>query len=304
MKKVILFSMISCFVNSGSLAISFPVLKLNTSTRADALGSSYAALGNEIDGIYYNPSTIKEIKTNEIFTSYSSKLEGISYAYLSYGFLIDKQNPLGISLGILDGGNIEINYFDGSSVNKNAQRDYLISVCYGLALARDLNTGINLKFLYSVLAEEYKATVLLVDLGMKYYMFENIILAVSTLNLGFPAKYLNETDSVPVTFLIGIAYPINLFTSKASPSDVINLSTDTEIILTERTKVNVGVEYIYQNLISIRAGYRFNKDTGSITAGTGVKYHFEGIGTVGLDYAYIYGNDWFDTHKVSLIFKF
>jgi hypothetical protein len=294
-----IFIFLVLIISSLKAGISVPTLKLMASVRGDGMGSSCSALCNEIDGVYYNPATIKELKYNEIFTTYINKGEGIYCTYLSYGLPLDKNNSLGVSVGMFDGGNIEVNYFDGSSVIKNAQREYAIGLYYGREILRDLNAGVGLKFLYSTLAEDYRAYIVAFDFGIKYFMFEDIIIAISFMNVGPSVKYIDEFDTLPMGFNLGVSYPL-----KFSKEDVVNLATNCELNLTDNIKINTGIEYVYNNFISVRAGYKFNQYVGNITTGIGVRYQIENFGAVGLDYAYIYGSGWFDTHRVSLIFKF
>lgn len=299
MKKPVIILFMVFIAANAQAGLSALTLNLISSVRGDALGGSCSALMNEIDGIYCNPASIKILERNEIITSYMARIEGMYCANLCYGAPIDKDSSFGLSLALFDAGSMEVNYFDGSSTIKKAQTEYLFGIYYARKITKDMDAGIGCKILYSTLAEDYKAYAFAFDAGIKYFMFEDIIIAASILNIGPAIKYINEGDALPLTGYIGAAYPV-----KFSKTDVLNISADAQINLTDKTKVSAGVEYIYDNLISVRAGYRFGQDIGSITAGVGARYNIENAGVIGFDYAYIYGNEWFDTHKVSIVFKF
>ena len=301
MKKPVIIStvILMCLFLNAKTAACAPALKLITSVRGDGMGGSCSALNNEIDGIYYNPASIIELKSNEIITSYMARVEGVYYANICYGSPLDKDSSIGLTFGLFDAGTMEVNYFDGSSTTKNAQKEYIAGAYYAIKISKELDIGIGAKFLYSVLADDYKAYIFAFDIGVKYFMFEDITIAASVLNVGPAVKYIDDADALPLTGYVGAAYPFKL-----SKTDILNISTDCEISISDKMKVNTGIEYVYNNMISVRAGYRFGQDIGSITAGIGARYSVENIGIIGFDYAYIYGSDWFDTHKVSLIFKF
>ncbi|NVM57505.1 MAG: hypothetical protein HWN51_05240, partial [Desulfobacterales bacterium] len=50
-------------------------------------------------------------------------------------------------------------------------------------------------------------------------------------------------------------------------------------------RIHIGTEYTLANILSIRAGYRPNLDTGALTAGFGLSPHAFGINLM-FDYAY------------------
>ena len=52
-------------------------------------------------------------------------------------------------------------------------------------------------------------------------------------------------------------------------------------------RVNFGAEYMFNNLISLRGGYRANYDEESFTFGAGLNYDSGGSFSGQIDYAYV-----------------
>ncbi len=51
-------------------------------------------------------------------------------------------------------------------------------------------------------------------------------------------------------------------------------------------KYNIGVEYVYRDMFSLRSGHRFNYDVDGLTAGGGICVPFGEESELRVDYAY------------------
>ena len=59
------------WASSGSAGISaFDFLEISPIARATAMGGAYAALGNDIGSIYYNPAGLADILTTQVDVTY------------------------------------------------------------------------------------------------------------------------------------------------------------------------------------------------------------------------------------------
>lgn len=100
-----------------------------------------------------------------------------------------------------------------------------------------------------------------------------------------PASLTTDTFSLPLIFRFGIAMrPINTrYNRLATTIDLSHPSNNTE-------SINAGAEYIFRDLISLRAGYHslLEKDfeaTGGLTFGLGLQVYVQSW-VITLDYAY------------------
>ena len=65
-------------------------------------------------------------------------------------------------------------------------------------------------------------------------------------------------------------------------------------------KINVGTEYTMFNLLSLRAGYRFNYDEEDLTFGAGINVKTSSVGFT-INYAYMNLNRFSEVHMFSLL---
>jgi hypothetical protein len=298
MKKTMILAMLACAAQALHGA-AFSTLNFSSSVRGDSMGGAYSAVSSGIDGLSGNPASLKDLASQELYTTFISR-EGMSYAGVSYGMPLGKKGgALGVMFGYFDAGSLEVNYYDGSTATFSAQRDLLFGAAYGFQLGRDLSAGIALKALSSTLADNYRTTVFAGDAGVKLALLDWPVLAASIVNAGMPAKYLDTSEDLPMAARIGACY-----TLKSFKPDLLNAAVEAELGFYDKLKVSIGAEYVYQGFLSVRAGYRINQDAGNITAGLGFSQKFEGFGTVVLDYAFMYSGGWMDTHKAGLTVKF
>lgn len=102
---------------------------------------------------------------------------------------------------------------------------------------------------------------------------------------------------LPLMFRVGVStdilkgkYNSNLIISV----DALHPSDDVE-------SVNIGGEYVFNNILFLRAGWKdlFKNDQQSITFGAGVKYDFSGM-IISFDFSYLYFHNLGDIQMFSL----
>jgi hypothetical protein len=144
---------------------------------------------------------------------------------------------------------------------------------------------------------------LLFDFGMRYNTgFKSNEVALAVQNFGPDIKYAKEAYPAPLQFRWGIA--ANLL----GPDALAMRSTENRLTLAfdlfqpndYAQQEHVGVEYDYAGMFAVRAGYKFNYDSESLTLGTGVRYPVSGI-PLNFDYSYGTMNNYLgDVHRISL----
>jgi hypothetical protein len=63
--------------------------------------------------------------------------------------------------------------------------------------------------------------------------------------------------------------------------------------------VNIGAEYSYKEMVTLRGGYKINVDAENFSVGAGVKVPIS-FAKVGLDYSLANYGDWGYMHRISL----
>ena len=83
-------------------------LKLETGTRAIAMGGAYTAVGDGIAGVPYNPASIAFIDNQEAFLSQTSYIADITYSVLGFGRNMSGTDFVGIHVFALDSGPMDL----------------------------------------------------------------------------------------------------------------------------------------------------------------------------------------------------
>ncbi len=287
------------------------ILKKEIGARQMGMGGAQTAIVDDVNALCYNPAGLASITHAEMSTMYLDGLADVIYGFMGYvqplktipdSKLKNKEEKgrygtLGIGVLALQGGEIEINYLDGTSEKKIVQADYLLTVGYGREIKKIL-LGINFKTIYTTLVEKYSAYAFALDVGgiyrFPYDKLKGLSLGVVLQNLGTEIKYEENGDPLPLTIKIGAAYKkrFNRMHYIQGAVDVLK-STDNQV------RKNIGLEYVFNDRLAGRIGTRLGYDLGGMTYGLGIY-----MNKVKLDYAWIYGKDWDNRHLISLSFPF
>ena len=105
-------------------------------------------------------------------------------------------------------------------------------------------------------------------------------LGISVNNLGRDLKFINEQYSLPTALRFGARTKLYEDEGQLIYAAVqVGRPNDAD------EQYNLGVEYVFQSLVSIRGGYAFNYDAENFSGGLGVSLNSLGIDGH-LDYAY------------------
>ena len=267
------------------------LLKESVGSRSLAMGDAYAGLSNGPDSIYLNPAGLAAVETPELGAMYFKEIADMNLTAIQYAQPLNQLGSLGIGIESFSAGTMEVNYLNGDSKSVNAQTDYIINAAYGVHLKGGLSAGADLKYLNSKLAEAESANAVALDLGGLYNLpqMKEVTLGLALQNMGGGIKYIDEKDPLPFTVRVGAAYQTQL------QNNIFTISGDLNKPKELSARFNLGAECLYNQVIALRAGYKFGYDVDSFTAGFGVK-----INRYRLDYAFAPKGDLGDTHRLSL----
>jgi len=143
----------------------------------------------------------------------------------------------------------------------------------------------------------------LFDFGMRYNTgFKTIQMAISAQNFGAEIKYAKESNPAPLQFRWGVVADImgNNALLFEDPLNRVTVAFDLFQPNDYAQQEHVGLEYSFQNVVALRAGYKFNYDSESLTLGAGVKTTLNGVGLL-FDYSYTPLSNYLgDVHRISL----
>ncbi len=277
-------------------------LKVDASARAAAMGGAFSMVGDDASAMFYNPAGIGRMQNKlDFFSGRTQWIADINYtaAGLAKGF--GNWGVVGVNVLFADYGDDMI----GTQVASNEKgytKDtepldvgaYAFGLSYAKSLTDMFTIGGSVKYAGQQLgssvvvaggaAKENKLNALAFDFGTIFYPgFESLRVGMSVSNFSGDVKYFDEAFQLPLTFRIGAAMDVmDIFGEHESP---LLIAVDALHPRDYTERVHVGGEYLFKNMIALRAGYKFNYDEEGLTAGIGLKYSVAGV-NLKLDYSY------------------
>lgn len=295
----------------GTTAAAF--LEIGVGARALALGGAFTALADDPSAVYWNIAGIAKLKRSGVLFNHSEWIGNTSFDYFAGAFQMGRMGALAVSITSLSMDEMEVTTIDQPDGTGQFFRagDYAVSVGYAMRLTDRFSIGFNPKFIHQFIWE-MSATGFAMDIGVHYDTpFKGIKLGFSMTNFGGDLKMSGdntrvlfdlqpgstgnnervpanlETDGwqLPLNFKIGLLY--DAFQTDRHQARLI---LDAQHPNNDYESLNVGVEYIYNKLFSLRGGYKsmFLQDSEeSLTLGAGLNYQVLGNVLIRIDYAYM-----------------
>jgi len=301
---------ISDVSKKGTTAANF--LSIGQSGRAIGMGSAFVGVANDVSSIYWNPAGLASLKGVHVMFDHTDWIAGIKYNFLAASYNLGDLGTVGVSFTSSDVGEMKVTTIeqpDGTGEVFTVS-DASFSIAYALQLTDKFSIGFNPKFVYQSVWK-MDATAFAVDLGVKYITpFDDMVLAMSVSNFGtkmqlagnsnlilydpdpvnggnnnkIPAYLETESWSLPLNFRVGVAYnpvynemhKLTVAVDAAHPND-------------NYESINAGAEYIFNDFISLRGGYKslfLDTSEETFTLGFGLRQQLMGNVAVMVDYAY------------------
>lgn len=315
----------------GATAANF--LKLDVGARAVALGGAYTALSNDGAAMHYNPAGLADVE--KIGLTYHNVDLYVDIRQQFFGLVIPfgEANTIGFYTNYVDMGTIERT--TTADPDGWGQNIYAHSAAYGITFARRLTDrvlfGVGVKYAIEKIWNE-SAVGASVDFGAIYEP------GVGGLRMGLSIKHLGpemrmdkgpaltfykqpntsypgqreiaarlETDKypMPVTFSVGVAFDFVGPTSVVMANDANRFSVITEVndAFDAPIRSIFGLEYEWNNLLSLRGGIKQNYDVHRYSFGGGLKIPVRNSELV-FDYAYADYGDLDGIYVTSIELRF
>jgi len=305
----------------GTAAAQF--LKLGVGARASALGEAAVTIPGDVTGLYWNPSSIASINRTSFAVSRNELYADLAYNFVGVVQPLGASSAIGVSAVYLDAGQMEIttlSHPDGTDTYFSWDA-YAIGISYSRFVTDRLALGGTFKYI-SEGAYHLKASSIAIDLGslldtgvlgMKLGMCLSNFGGQMKLNgpslrirhdrwpnnpgnISNDAYLKTEEFPLPLIFRIGLAMQLVGTEGQIMKSDKsnVNIAVDAYDPNDALLRSNFGIEYVWNNIFSLRAGYRgvsVEKDeyesynTASYAFGAGLKYDFR-FARVAFDYAF------------------
>lgn len=289
-----------------------PFLSISEGAKATAMGSAFVAISDDESAFYWNPAGLTKIDGVGVMFDHTNWIAGLAYNFIAASYNLGEMGTVGFSFLSSYYGDMKVT----TVANPNgtgevfSASDIAFSIGYAINLTNNFAIGFNPKIIYQSIWQA-SAIGFAMDLGVLYKTpFDGIILGMSISNFGtkmhmqgnttlvtydpdpttsgnngrIPTNLSTKYWPLPLIFRVGLAYsPISTGMNKVTIAvDALHPSDNYE-------SLNVGGEYVFDDIVAIRVGYEslFLKDSQeSFTFGFGVKQVFLGNIAVKLDYAY------------------
>jgi hypothetical protein len=284
-------------------------LKIPPGARAEGMGRTFSAIADDAFAPWWNPGGLGFLSGRNAALMHTQLVPDLAtdvyFEYLSYAQYLEGWGGVALTLTYLTYGESALT-LPGSPEITGHFRSFEIapSLAIGTAISNSLGIGANLKYIYEDLAPATSSSAagngstFAVDLGALWKVpGKPVNLAIVVQNLGPNLALVDEKQADPLPRMLRLAAAFQVVNtaqhslvaavdgdkyllSNGAIPDSLHLSwfKKNEVFL------NVGAEYTYNGLLSVRAGYIYD-DPGSIKAmtyGLGVRYK-----ALSLDYASI-----------------
>lgn len=285
-------------------------LKIGVGGRASALGDAFVAMANDASALYWNPAGLSQFSENQIFFSHNSWVVDINHDFFGAVYHLDETNSFGVSLTALTMQEMPVTtefapfgtgeYFGFS--------DVAIAVSYSRKMTDKFSFGGSIRYVEETL-DKLKMRGVLIDLGTYYWTgLGTTRFAVAVTNFGNNLAPDGKVVLVgkrevsawqdfapPTIFRIGFAFePYKDEQHSITTSLQLNHPNDNS------ENLSSGIEYVWNEMLFIRLGYKFNVDEQNYSFGTGINVPLD-IANFTLDYAYSNFSRLGSAHRFSIL---
>ncbi len=263
-------------------------LEIGIGARATGMGEAYTVMANDASAVFWNPAGLADVKTNNLFTAYNQWPAEISIGGLSFARNFGGLGTIGISTVYLMTDDMEITTIDQPEGTGDyfSISNYALGLTYSRYLTDKVSVGITTKLVHEEYYD-YGYTTWALDLGTLYRTgFHGLKLGMSLLHFApeiqFDGEYIDYSDdksyaaqpepepktfeqySLPINFRFGVAMDVlsTPYHTVTVASDMIHPNNNVE-------QYNMGLEYGFNEMVFIRAGYKLSALEGGLSFGGG-----------------------------------
>ncbi|HPI72174.1 MAG TPA: PorV/PorQ family protein [bacterium] len=271
-------------------------LKLGIGARAAGMGDAFIAISGDPNAIFYNPAGCAGVQgvalalnQNNWLVDIDHKSGVLTYNTGRYGVFI--ADYIAVDYGTMERTIVDAHAWEGyQSQGTFSASEYAIGLGYAIGITDRFSLGGQIKYAYQDLAAsqvwqylrtEFENTrqvknetdVVAYDFGTYYNSgYKNIRIGMSVQNFA--------NKPIPLTFRFGVAMDVNQLLIPDHPQHVLTLTADALHPKDYSERMHFGLEYVYNNLFSLRGGYKLNYDEESYSGGVGIRttvqsLHFE-----------------------------
>ncbi len=316
----------------GTTAGNF--LLLEVGAKAIGMGGAFVGVTDDASALYWNPGGMALMKKPTAQYQISKMYADIDHHFAGIIFPLGSSDNLGIMINYMNIGTMDVTTIEepeGTGETFTAS-NLAIGLTYGRQLTDRVYVGFTAKYIYEKIWLEY-AHGFAFDLGTVYNIEESgIRIGMNIVNLGpdmgisggphlsfyrqkpddYPgspqpeSNLATETFPLPLSFSVGVsAVIIGRNTTWIQNADhKVQLAASANDSFDAPFRANLGVEYSWNELFSVRGGYRINYDTQKYSVGFGLDFSQFTTVNLKLDYVWVDYGDLSSINVWSLEFEF
>ena len=318
------FSMNPALAQQKLAQSGFDFLNVSTDPRAEAMGEAVTSLDGNSTSMFFNTAGMARIEnTATVSVGQVDWIAEIRHFYASAAFSpfhgeygVIGVNFRSVNYGTLDETILASNANGYQDIGSFSPTAYSVGIGYAKALSDKFAVGGDINYVNqnlgssitninsdgSYVTTSSKLNVVSFDFGMIYKTgFKSLAFGMDVRNFSRELRYVQESYDLPLIFNLWIS--MNVF-------DMWNIDSKTQsLIITAGAthprdypeQVNVGAEYTFMHIISLRGGYMFNNDVYGVTAGVGVHQDIAGV-NLGIDYSWTpFTGGFSDVQRLSFV---
>ncbi len=286
----------------------FDFLNVATDPRAEAIGEAVTSLEGASTSMFFNTASMARLQ-NDLSLSVGQVdwIAGIRHFYGSVAI-----KPFGGEYGVIGLNFRSVNYgsLDETIIANNADgyldigsfspTAYSFGIGYAKAISDKFAVGGDINYVNQNLGSSItnintdgsyttstsKLNVISFDFGMIYNTgFKSLAFGMDIRNFSRQLKYVSESFDLPLIFNLGVSMNVLDMWNIDSRSQSLIITAGATHPRDYPEQVNVGAEYTFMQMISLRGGYMFNNDVYGVAAGVGLHKDIGGI-NLGIDYSW------------------
>lgn len=292
---------------TGTSSLQF--LKIGADARATGMGEAFIAVSDDFSALQYNPAGLVLNKDNGLSFTHTAWFADSRIEHLGGVYHFGGNNAVGLSVTSFRTEDMKVTteFQPNGTGNYFRFSDLAVGLSYARQFTDQFSFGITVKYVEETMGELKMRTVL-GDLATFYKTgLGTTRFAVVIANFGAQVSPSGSVDLIggrtasefqkfppPTLFKIGFAFePWMNQNNRVTTSIQLNSPND------NKEFINVGAEYSYKEMVTIRGGYKFNVDAENFSVGAGVKVPIS-FAKVGVNYSLANFGDWGYMHRFSV----
>lgn len=298
---------------------------IDPSARASAMGGAGTTLQGEAMAMFYNPGALGMLKQTDVQFTFNSWLAGISMEYAFAAIHLGDVGTASVAVTQLGSGDIDVTTVEqpqGTGERYDVS-DLQIGLGYGARVTDRFSFGLLVNYVseriwhsstylfgmsigtvYELSPGGLRIGSSLINFGTKNHFSGTDLFVRYDLdptrngdNSAIPAQITTDDYTLPIVFRVGVGYPFRLDDANTVTvaADALHPSDNSECL-------NVGAEWVFRSVLSVRAGYQNLFQTDSEmgpTAGAGVMTDATGY-LLRFDYGWAYHSRLGSVQRVTL----